>query len=83
MHKIEEKNKIEEFLKETIKLKTKEREKLEQDVKKLKAENKVLDSSNLLEELINTQKANLDKTGVGFYSRVRIKIKMEKIKAKR
>lgn len=40
--------------------------KLEQEVKKLKAENKVFDSGKLPEELINMQKAYLDKIGLGF-----------------
>lgn len=35
-------------------------------MKKLKAKSKVLDSSKLLEELINMQKDHLDKTGLGF-----------------
>lgn len=66
MQKIEEKNKIEETLKESIKLKTEECEKLEQELNKLKAKNKVLDSSQILEELMNMQKAHLDKTRLGF-----------------
>lgn len=32
----------------------------------MKAKNKVLDRSKLLEELINMQKDHLDKTGLGF-----------------
>lgn len=47
-------------------LKSKEYEKLEQEVKKLKAKNKVLDSSKLLEDLISMQKSHLDKIGLGF-----------------
>lgn len=66
MLKIEEKNKIEETLKESIKLKSKECEKLEQEVKKLKAERKVLESRKLLEDLINMNKSHLYKTVLGF-----------------
>lgn len=66
MQKIEEKDKIEETLKEIIKIKTKEYEKLEQEIKKMKIENKALDSSKLLEDLINMKQAHLDKTKLGF-----------------
>lgn len=65
MQKIEKKDKMEE-LKETIKLKSDECEKLEKEVKNLKVENKVQDIIKLLEDLINMQKAHLDKSGLGF-----------------
>lgn len=66
MLKIEEKDKREEALKESIKLKTKEYEKLEQEVKKLKAESKALERTKLLEDFINMKKAHLDKDVLGF-----------------
>ncbi|XP_059075160.1 uncharacterized protein LOC131875145 [Cryptomeria japonica] len=47
-------------------MKTEECEKLEQELKRLKVENKVLDSSKLLEEFINMEKAHSNKTGLGF-----------------
>lgn len=53
MQNIEEKKEIKETLKESIRFKRKECEKLEQEVKKLKAINKVLDSRIILEDLIN------------------------------
>lgn len=64
--KIEEKDKTERLLKETLKLKFEENQKPEQEVKNLQAENKILDNSKLLEDLINMQQGNLDKIGFGF-----------------
>lgn len=66
MQKIEEKDKINQSLIESFKKKSEECEKLEQEVKNMKEENKILDTSKLLEDLISMQQVNLDKTGLGF-----------------
>lgn len=66
MLKIEEKNKVEETLKDSIKLKTKECEKLEKEVKKLKAETKVHKCNKLLDDLIDMQKPHKHKVELGF-----------------
>lgn len=72
MLKIEEENKMEKNLRDSIKLKIEECEKLEQEVKKLeqelkklKVEAKVIECNKLQEDLINMQKDHLDKNGLG------------------
>lgn len=70
MQKMEEKDKREQFLKETLKLKSEECEKLEQEVKNLKVENKILDNNKLLEDLVSMQQVKSDKTGLGFQTSV-------------
>lgn len=65
MQKIEEKDKTKQFLKEIIKQKFGECEKIE-EVKNLKVDNKILDSSKLVEDLIILQQGNPDKTRLGF-----------------
>lgn len=55
---IEEKKKVEECFKDIIKKKIEDCEKLEQEVKKMKVEAKVLESNKLLDNFISMQKSD-------------------------
>lgn len=66
MQKSEEKDETKQFLKETIKQKSRECENLEQEVNNPNTKNGILDNSMLLEDLTSMQQVNLDKTGLGF-----------------
>lgn len=64
---IEESTKVEEILKDTINIKIEENEKLEQELFKMRAKEKVSESSALLDKLLTMQKSHKDKGGLGFF----------------